>query len=257
MRKKIWLLVALIGLIALLSGCTQINEPITSESEGIWNSYFVYPLSEAIKYIANIFNENYGAAIIVITAIIRLIVLPLNIKQLKSSQAMQEVQPKLQEIQKKYSSKDKNTQQKLQEETMKLFQEHNVNPLAGCLPIIVQMPVLIALYHAIRRTPEIQEGSFLWFQLGSPDPLHILPFIAGAAMFLQQRLMMSGNQGAAQNPQMKVMMYIMPIMIMVIAFIFPSALALYLVVSNVFMVAQTLFIRKPMMKKQENGGSKK
>ncbi|MFD2761346.1 YidC family membrane integrase SpoIIIJ [Lentibacillus juripiscarius] len=254
MRKKMVLLVALIGLVAVLSGCTQINEPITSESEGIWNSYFVYPLSETIKYLAGLFNGSYGLSIIVLTIFIRLLLLPLNVKQLKSSKAMQDIQPELKELQAKYASKDANTQQKLQQETMQLFQKHGVNPLAGCLPIFVQMPILIAMYHAIMRTTEVQQHPFLWFELGSPD--YILPLIAGGATFLQQKLMMAGSP-AAQNPQMMVMLYVMPIMITVFAFFFPAALALYWVVGNVFMVAQTVFIRKPMMKDSNTGGDKK
>ncbi|MGY0694161.1 YidC family membrane integrase SpoIIIJ [Virgibacillus sp. FSP13] len=257
MRKKIFLLATLIGLLALLSGCTEINEPITPESEGFWNSYFVYPMSWVITYFAEMFNENYGLSIVIVTIIIRLILLPLNVKQLKSSKAMQDIQPELKEIQQKYSSKDANTQQKLQQETMALFQKHGVNPLAGCLPIFVQMPILIAFYHAIRRTEEIQTHHFLWFELGSPDPFYILPLVAGAATFLQQKLMMAGNP-AGQNPQMMVMLYVMPIMITVFAMFFPSALALYWVVGNIFMVAQTLFIRKPMMNNSNgNGGEKK
>ncbi|HLS08925.1 YidC family membrane integrase SpoIIIJ [Lentibacillus sp.] len=254
MRKKVLLLLALTGLIALLSGCTEINEPINSESEGIWNSWFVWPLSQVITYFADMFNGSYGLAIIIVTVIVRLILLPLNVKQLKSSKAMQDIQPELKELQQKYSSKDANTQQKLQQETMQLFQKHGVNPLAGCLPIFVQMPILIAMYHAIMRTPEVQEHTFLWFQLGNSD--YILPLLAGGATFLQQKLMMAGSQ-AAQNPQMTVMLYVMPIMIVVMGFILPAALALYWVVGNVFMIAQTVFIRKPMMDDQKTGGDKK
>lgn len=255
-NKKVLLVVALIGLVVFLSGCTQIDVPITSESTGFWNKYFVYPMSWLITYFAGLFHNNYGLAIVVVTIIIRLILLPLNVKQLKSSKAMQDIQPELKEIQKKYSSKDANTQQKLQQETMALFQKHGVNPLAGCLPIFIQMPILIAIYHAIMRTEAIKQGSFLWFELGSPDPLYILPIIAAGATFLQQKLMMAGSP-AAQNPQMMIMMYVMPIMIGVFAIFFPAALALYWVVGNVFMVAQTIFIRKPMMKDVSTGGDKK
>jgi len=248
-RKKYFLLIALIGLVAILSGCTEINEPITSESEGIWNSIFVYPLSWVLIEIAEIFNNNYGVSIIIVTVFIRLLILPLSIKQLKSSKAMQEVQPKLQELQKKYTSKDANTQQKLQQETMELFQKHGVNPLAGCLPIFVQMPVLIAMYHAIMRTGEISTHTFLWFELGSPD--YILPILTGVFTFIQQKLMMSTNTSMKTNPQvamqMNVMLYVMPIMIGVMAFFFPAALALYWVTGNIFMVFQTLLINKPMM----------
>ncbi len=254
LRKKIYISLLLIGLVALLSGCTDINQPINAESTGIWNKYFVYPMSQVIIYFAKLFNDNYGLSIVVVTLIIRLFLLPLNVKQLKSSKAMQDIQPELKELQKKYSSKDANTQQKLQQETMALFQKHGVNPLAGCLPIFVQMPILIAMYHAIMRTHAIQGHEFLWFALDSPD--YVLPLIAGAATFLQQKLMMAGSP-AAQNPQMVAMLYIMPIMITVFAFFFPAALALYWVVGNIFMVAQTLFIRKPMMKDASTGGDKK
>ncbi|ASN03794.1 YidC family membrane integrase SpoIIIJ [Virgibacillus necropolis] len=256
MSKKFLLLVSMIGLVVLLSGCMNIDQPITPDSEGFWDEYFVYPMSWLIEYFATLFNGSYGLGIVIVTIIVRLVLLPLNVKQLKSSRAMQEVQPELKEIQKKYSSKDANTQQKLQKETMALFQKHGVNPLAGCLPIFVQMPVLIAIYHAIMRNAEIQEHSFLWFELGEPDPYFILPIVAGLATFFQQKLMMAGSP-AGQNPQMMVMMYVMPIMIAVFAIFFPAALALYWVVGNIFMVAQTVFIRKPMMKDASTGGDKK
>src|SRR5699024_4908168 len=140
---------------------------------------------------------------------------------------MQEIQPELKELQKKYSSKDQATQQKLQQETMALCQKHGANPLAGCLPIIVQMPILIAMYHAIMHTEAFQGDTFLFFVLDSPD--YILPLIADAATFLQQKLMMAGS-AAAQNPQMVAMLYMMPIMITIFGFFLPAALALYWVV---------------------------
>ncbi|GLO68233.1 MULTISPECIES: membrane protein insertase YidC [Oceanobacillus] len=252
MRKKFGIIVALIALTMLLSGCTEINEPITPDSDGIWNTIFVYPVSWLITAVAGIFNEGYGLAIIIVTIFVRLLLMPLNVKQIKSSKAMQEIQPKLQEIQKKYTSKDANTQQKLQQETMELFQKNGVNPLAGCLPILVQMPIFVAMYHAIMRTPEISTHSFLWFQLGSPD--YILPILTALFTFLQQKMMMSTNSSMNSNPQMKlqmqIMLYVMPIMIGVMAFFFPAALALYWVTGNVFMVFQTLLINKPMMAKK-------
>jgi len=260
LRKKYILLFTLIGLLVFLSACGQINEPITAESEGIWNNIFVYPLSWLITQIAEIFNNSYGLAIIIITILIRLLLLPLNIKQIKSSKAMQAVQPEMQELQKKYSSKDANTQQKLQEETMKLMQKYEVNPLAGCLPIIIQIPIMFALYHAIMRTEAISNYSFLWFQLGEPDPYYILPILTAFFMFLQQRTMMSYTT-TSSNPQMamqmKMMQYVMPLMIGIAALFFPSALALYWVTGNIFMLLQTVLINKPMMTKDNNGGGKK
>ncbi|MCA0972345.1 YidC family membrane integrase SpoIIIJ [Halobacillus litoralis] len=253
MRNKIIALLAMAGVLTFLSGCTQVNQEITADSTGFWNEYIVYPLSRTLLFFAEVTGGSYGLAIIIVTIIIRVLLLPLNVKQLKSSKAMQDIQPELQEIREKYSSKDAQTQQKLQQETMQLFQKHGVNPLAGCLPIIVQMPILIGFYHAIMRTDAIQTHDFLWLQLGTADPF--LAILTAATTFLQQKLMMAGG-AAAQNPQMQMMLYIMPLMIGTFAFFFPSALALYWIVGNIVMILQTIFIRKPMMKDETGGASK-
>ncbi|RWZ54739.1 YidC family membrane integrase SpoIIIJ [Halobacillus fulvus] len=253
MRNKIVALLAMAGVLTFLSGCMEVNQDITSDSTGFWNEYVVWPLSQTITFFADLTSGSFGMAIIIVTIIIRLILLPLNVKQLKSSKAMQEIQPELKELREKYSSKDAQTQQKLQQETMQLFQKNGVNPLAGCLPILVQMPILIGFYHAIMRTAEIQTHNFLWLELGSPDPF--LAILTAGTTFLQQKLMMAGGGAAAQNPQMQMMLYIMPLMIGTFAFFFPSALALYWVVGNIVMILQTLFIRKPMMKDVTGGAS--
>jgi YidC/Oxa1 family membrane protein insertase len=254
-KKKLTLLLTLTVLVSLMSGCMDVTTPINDDSEGIWNSYFVLPLSKLILWFADAFAGSYGIAIILVTLLIRFALLPLMIKQTQSSKAMQALQPEIKALREKYSSKDAKTQQELQRETMALFQKHKVNPLAGCLPIIVQMPILIAFYHAIMRTEEI-EGMFLWFSLTEPD--FILPFLAGLTTFIQQKVMMRGTEGA--NPQMAMMLWIMPIMIIVFAFMFPAALALYWVVGNIFMIVQTYFIKGPNIDtKSENkvGGKKK
>ncbi|MFD2923855.1 YidC family membrane integrase SpoIIIJ [Halobacillus naozhouensis] len=253
MRNKMIALLAMTGVLTLLSGCTQVNQEITAESEGFWNEYIVFPLSQTLQFFADSTGGNYGLSIIVVTIIIRLVLLPLNVKQLKSSKAMQDIQPQLQELRSKYSSKDAQSQQKLQQETMQLFQKNGVNPLAGCLPIVVQMPILIGFYHAIMRTETIQTHSFLWMELGQSDPF--LAILTAATTFLQQKLMMAGG-AAGQNPQMQMMLYIMPLMIGTFAFFFPSALALYWIVGNIVMILQTLFIRKPMMKDTTGGTAK-
>ncbi|UOQ95523.1 YidC family membrane integrase SpoIIIJ [Halobacillus shinanisalinarum] len=253
MRNKLIALLAMAGLLMFLSGCTQVNQEITEDSTGFWNEYIVYPLSQTLQFFADSTGGSYGLAIIIVTIIIRLVLLPLNVKQLKSSKAMQDIQPQLQELRSKYSSKDAQSQQKLQQETMQLFQKNGVNPLAGCLPIIVQMPVLIGFYHAIMRTETIQTHSFLWMELGQSDPF--LAILTAATTFLQQKLMMAGG-AAGQNPQMQMMLYIMPLMIGTFAFFFPSALALYWIVGNIVMILQTLFIRKPMMKDTTGGTAK-
>ncbi|GAA0290870.1 YidC/Oxa1 family membrane protein insertase [Gracilibacillus halotolerans] len=262
MKKKLLLIIGLIGVIVLLSGCTQIDQDITSESEGIWNSFFVYPLSWLLVKVAEFFNAEfgYGLAIVIVTLLIRFVLLPLNIKQIRSSKAMQQIQPELQKLREKYSSKDQQTQTKLQQETMALFQKTGANPIAGCLPIIVQMPILLAFYHAIMRTAELRNHDFLWFVLGEPDPIYLLPILTAGFTFLQQKIMMAGmSTQQASNPmmpQMTMMLYIMPIMIGVFALFLPSALALYWVVGNIFMVLQTLLVRNPMMN-NEAGGTQK
>ncbi|TGB01277.1 YidC family membrane integrase SpoIIIJ [Halobacillus salinus] len=250
MRNKIIALLAMAGVLTFLSGCTQVNQEITSDSTGFWNEYIVFPLSKTLLFFADLTGGSYGLAIILVTIIIRVLLLPLNVKQLKSSKAMQDIQPELKELREKYSSKDAQTQQKLQQETMQLFQKNGVNPLAGCLPIVVQMPILIGFYHAIMRTTEIQTHDFLWLQLGTSDPF--LAILTAATTFLQQKLMMAGG-AAQQNPQMQMMLYIMPLMIGTFAFFFPSALALYWIVGNLVMILQTIFIRKPMMNKEAGG----
>lgn len=111
LKRRLLLIFSLIGVLVLLAGCTQINEPITSDSKGFWNSYIVYPLSQLITYMANLTGENYGVAIIIVTLLIRLLILPLMIKQLRSTKAMQALQPELKKLREKYSSKDQKTQQ--------------------------------------------------------------------------------------------------------------------------------------------------
>lgn len=251
MHKKLLLTATILLLMSALAGCTNFDQPITPESEGIWNEYFVYPLSWLIIKIAEFFNGSYGLAIIVSTILIRLVLLPLMVKQTKNSKNMQEIQPEIKELREKYSSKDQETQRKLQQETMQLFQKHNVNPLAGCMPILIQMPILIAFYHAVYRTYEIKTHDFLWFSLGEPD--YILPIIAAAFTFIQQKMMM--GRTANVHPQMAMMMYIFPVMIAVFGFFFPAALALYWVVGNLFMIVQTYFIMGPK-KEKESGQAK-
>ncbi|KIL49199.1 YidC family membrane integrase SpoIIIJ [Jeotgalibacillus soli] len=260
MKKRILPLMLIVGLVTLLTGCMEINQPITSDSEGIWNKYFVYPLSWLITSFAGWTGGSFGLGIVIVTLLIRFVLLPLMIKQTKNTKRMQEIQPEMLKLREKYSSKDAQTQQTLQKETMAMFQKHGVNPLAGCFPLLVQMPILIAFYHAIVRTTEIANHSFLWFDLGERDPFFILPLVAGITTYLQQKFMMAGNP-AGMNPQLQIMLYLMPVMIVIFAISFPSALSLYWVVGNIFMIVQTLIIngtgKKPEGSVQPTGGAKK
>jgi YidC/Oxa1 family membrane protein insertase len=251
LKKRILLLIGIASVFLFLSGCTEISKPINAESTGFWNEYIVYPLSWVIVKGAELLGGSFGFSLIVVTLLIRLALLPLMIKQTRSSKAMQALQPEMKSLREKYSSKDQKTQQKLQQETMALFQKHGVNPMAGCFPLIVQMPILIGFYHAISRTREIADHSFLWFDLGDKDPFYILPIIAGITTFIQQKLMMAGQE---HNPQMAMMLWMMPIMIVIFAFNFPAALSLYWVVGNIFMIAQTYFIKGPDLRKAQESG---
>ncbi|MGK5509836.1 membrane protein insertase YidC [Brevibacillus formosus] len=239
-------------LVLVLSGCNpQAAAPIGPDATGIWDKYFVYPLSWLIKESALILGNNYGLGILVATIIIRIIVLPLMVKQIKSSKKMQEIQPEMQKIRDKH----KNDPQKAQAETMALFQKSGVNPLAGCLPMLVQMPILIAFYHAIIRTTEINSQTFMWLTLGQKDPYYILPIIAAITTYLQSKMMGQANQG---NPQMQMMIIMMPLMILAIAVTLPSALSLYWVYGNMFTIVQTYFLYrdKGNMPTPKGGASK-
>ncbi|UKL01194.1 membrane protein insertase YidC [Brevibacillus brevis] len=239
-------------LVLVLSGCNpQAAAPIGPDATGIWDKYFVYPLSWLIKESALILGNNYGLGILVATIIIRIIVLPLMVKQIKSSKKMQEIQPEMQKIRDKY----KNDPQKAQAETMALFQKSGVNPLAGCLPMLVQMPILIAFYHAIIRTTEINSQTFMWLTLGQKDPYYILPIIAAITTYLQSKMMGQATQG---NPQMQMMIVMMPLMILAIAVTLPSALSLYWVYGNLFTIVQTYFLYrdKGNMPTPKGGASK-
>ena len=251
------MILSLVSVVLLLSGCTEFDQPISSESEGFWNEFIVWPLVSVIQYFAENLGS-YALGIIAVTIIIRLVILPLTIKQVKSSKQMQEIQPKMKELQKKYASKDAVTQKKYQEEMAALMQNSGVNPVAGCLPMLVQMPILIGFYHAISRmnaTPTIDLGTFLVFPLAEPSV--ILAVLAGLIQFV---VLMTGP--AMDNPQMKIMMYIMPLMIIGFGIALPAALSLYWVVGNIISVIQNLVIHKPWNRKKsepatKTGGAKK
>lgn len=239
-RKRLLLMMSLVSLVVLLSACG--TSEVSAQSTGFWERYVVYYFAEAIKWLS--VGGSRGIGIILFTLIIRIILLPLMNFQTKSMRKTQELQPKLKELQKQYSSKDTATQQKLREEQQRLYAENGVNPYAGCLPLIVQMPILMAIWQAISRVPELREGSFMWLDvLGNPDPYFILPILA--AVFTFGSTYLSSMSQVESNPSMKIMTYMMPIMILAMGINLPSALSLYWVVSNAFQVGQTLLINNP------------
>lgn len=239
-RKMLFMLVMIAGVTAL-SGCGMEREFITPESQGVWNHYFVYPFSWVLTQLALFFQGNYGLAIVVATIAVRLLLVPLFAKQQRSSHEMKKIQPQMKEIQKKYNMKDQTEAQKYQQEVMKLYQTSGVNPIAGCLPILIQMPILMAFYFAIVRTEAIAGHSFLWMNLGDPDPYFIMPLLAGAAVFLQTKVTSGGQE---MPDMMKPMLYLMPVMIIIAGIALPSALSLYWVTGGIFMIVQAAIFKK-------------
>ena len=210
-------------------------QPIDPETAGFFTKYFVYPMSEALDFFAALLWNEYGLALLLLTIIVRLLILPLSIKQYRSSKQMQALQPEIQKLRDKYRDDPK----KQQEELMKLFQKHGVNPMAGCLPILIQMPILIALYSAILHNGNIYSHSFLWMQLGKPDPYYILPLLAALTTFLQQKI---ASSQMSSNPQLQALTYVFPFLVFAMSVSFASALPLYWFYGNLFTIVQTYFM---------------
>lgn len=240
-RKRLLLLLGTVFLAVVLVGCG--TSPITEQSTGIWDKYIVFNFSRIIIWLADLFGGSFGIGIIIFTLIIRLVLLPVMHHQTKSTQKMTEMQPQLKALQAKHASKDPDTQNKLKEETSKLYAEAGVNPVAGCLPLLIQMPVLIAMYQAISRTEVLKTGNFLWMNLGGPDPYFVLPVLAAILTYATTKL--STMSQVESNPTTTAMMYMMPALILFMGITLPSALSLYWVVGNAFSVGQTLLLNNP------------
>jgi YidC/Oxa1 family membrane protein insertase len=226
-----------------LSGCSTQN----GSSDGFFHTYFVEPFIVSIHFIAEFFNGNYGLSIILVTLIIRLILLPLMLKQYKKQMDMKDkmdvLKPELEEIQNKLKTeKDSKKKQELQQEMMGLYQKHGVNPLnMGCLPILIQMPILTGFYYAIRGSEEIATHQFLWFNLGQPDM--IITIIAGLIYYLQFKVSQT-SMPLQQQQQMKFMGLLSPLMIVMFSMSAPAALPLYWSVGGAFLILQTLISRR-------------
>lgn len=177
---------------------------------------------------------DYGVAIIILTLVIRTALQPLTVKQMKSMKALQEIQPKVKELQEKYKGKP----EQLNKEIAELYKNSNANPLMGCLPVLVQMPFLIALFYALRNYHYIPEfDGFFWVpSLGKPDPFWILPALNGLTTFFQMRLAPTSS-----DPSQKMMMYIMPVFIAYISIKFPAGLSLYWTITNIYSIIYQYF----------------
>ena len=194
---------------------------------------------------------NYGVAIILLTILVRAVTAPLTVRQMRSMERLRRVQPRMKEIQEKY----KDDRQKQSEELMKLYRLEKVNPLGGCFPMLLQLPVFVGLFYALRSSLELRHAPFVgWINdLSAPDelftipglglPVRVLPIVMGATMFFQQKIT------PMQTPdpmQARMMMIVMPIMMTVLFYQFPSGLVLYWMLSNVLAILHQLWIGRNM-----------
>jgi YidC/Oxa1 family membrane protein insertase len=210
----------------------------------VW-SQFVDLIEWGLVFFADL-TGSAGLSIIIFTVIIKTILLPLTVKALRSTLSMQELQPKVKELQKRFG-KDR---QRLSAETMKLYQEHGVNPMSGCLPMVAQIPVFFGLYFAIRSLSQggggVWADGFLWIpDLALADPWKVLPFAAAIFQFVQMRMTRPHGQGPPDDPQQRMMytmMNFMPLMVIVIGWTFASGPVLYWAASALYSVIQQWFI---------------
>ena len=228
-----------------------------------WSTIIIQPMVNSLLLLYWVFFSNFGIAIVAFTMLVRLVMVPLTIKQSRQIKAMNGLQPLMKQLQEKY----KNDRQRVSQETMKLYKEHGVNPL-GCLgPMFIQFPIWIGLFQAIRQTvpnnpetlvelsgnlyswlPQVHSiipinSSFLWMDLALPDPSpFVMPILVGGSMFVMQKMTTMPSVDARQASTNRMMLWMMPLMFGFFTLNFSSGLAVYWVVSNIIGVAIQGFI---------------
>jgi YidC/Oxa1 family membrane protein insertase len=205
--------------------------------------FFAVPTRWLLVWMHESLGLAYGVVLVVFGILVRIILWPLNQKAMRASMAMQAIQPKMKELQDRH----KDNPQQLQQEMFQLYKEHNVNPFGGCWPMLLPMPVLFALFFVLQGSIELRGTSFLWLpDLARPDPLYIIPLVMGISMYALTKV---GQLGMEPNPQMKMMLYIMPVMMTVLFVNFPSGLNLYYSVSNIASVPQQWMLARERLKR--------
>lgn len=238
------MLLDLLGPVTMLT--SLLNQSISTMVPAaipIWSQYIDF-MEWALNSLANLLG-NGGLAIIAFTIIVKTLLLPLTVKSIRSSKNMQELAPKIKDLQKKYGA----DRQRISQETMALYQQYGVNPLAGCLPMIIQIPIFFGLYRSIVNLTGSGVGhwtdGFLWMSsLGAPDPLHILPIMAGLFQWVQSRMMRPANQKVTDPQQqiMNIMMNFMPLFVVFFGWNFAAGPVLYWATQSVYSVVQQWFI---------------
>ncbi len=201
-----------------------------------WLTVLAYPLFVVLNWLHGL-AQNWGVAIILLTVLIKLVFYPLSAASYKSMAKMRKLAPRLQQLKERYGD----DRQKMHEAMMKIYQEEKINPLGGCLPILVQIPVFIALYWVLLGAVELRQAPFaLWIQdLSMPDPYYVLPIVMAITSFIQIKL-----SPASPDPVQQKVMMAMPIMFSVMFIFFPSGLVLYWLVNNVLSILQQWRINK-------------
>jgi len=188
------------------------------------------PLFYVLRFLYE-YTQNYGVAIILLTCGIKLLFVPLQYKSYKSMQGMQKIQPKIKAVQDKF----KEDRERLNRELMKLYKEHKVNPVGGCLPMVLQMPVFISLFNILYMTVDLRNAPFaLWItDLSIPDPFYVFPILMGASMVLQQKIMPT-----TMDPTQAKMMLLLPVFLTFLFLNFPAGLVIYWLTNNVLTIGQ-------------------
>lgn len=205
---------------------------------GVFN-VIAHTLLQALEFVYKIVH-NWGVAIVILSVLVSLLLFPLTLKQMRSMKEMQAIQPRVEELRRTY----KDSPQKLNKEIMELYRQHKVNPLGGCLPLILQMPIFFALYQALIRSVALKGAKFLWIKdLSAPDRLfttpfeiNILPVIMAIGMLVQQKMSMASTSAGTSASQQKMMMILFPIMFGLIFYRMPSGLVLYWLINSMFML---------------------
>ena len=234
------------------------NFKITSgKYEGLWNSFFVKPLAFLLILLGKSIG-NYAISLIIVSLAIRLIAFPVTRKTALQSELIKKAQPELNRIQKKYEGKqDQESMIKQNQEMMMVYKKYNISPMSGCLFSMLQLPLFIAFFEAVQRTPAIFEGKFLGLQLGTTPSVGIststffvyilLVILIGATTYYSFKMNSTGNM---QDPTMKMMPIYMTATIVVMAVFMPSALGIYWVTSNAFTIVQNILVKRS---KEANG----
>lgn len=201
-----------------------------------WFYFIAIPMLYTLNYLYDLIH-NYGIAIIILTIIVKLLTLPLTLKSMMSMKGMTKIQPEVLKLKEKY----KNDPARLNQATMELYKEHNINPLSGCLPLLLQIPIFFALYKALLLSLELKGAPFFgWIvDLSDKDPYYITPIVMGITMFIQQKMTPS-----TMDPVQQKIFLAMPIIFTFLFINFPSGLVLYWLTNNVLSIIQQYFVNR-------------